>query len=187
MNSVIQFKTIVPLIRNSVSCSKTEEDVTTYRIAGRKLAIACMAAALVMVVWVPPLYAPQREKPEKLSIDVVTWNSTAQGFLVELSALFGIGTAGDNAEFTLRTVVEIADGAGNPIDVVEQSAVVVTREGSVPDADGFVQLAPQLIAWDRLGGTFVGPAIVTVSSELHNPAGRGVSLASDSPITMTIQ
>ena len=156
-------------------------------VAGRKLAIVCLGIALVMVVGVPRAYAPQREKPEKISIDNVTWNSQPQAFLVELSALFGIGTAGDNAEFTLRTVVEIADGNGNPIDVVEQSALVVMREGSVRDADGFVSPAPQLVAWDRLGGTFAGPALVTVSAELRNPAGRGIALASGSPIILTIQ
>jgi hypothetical protein len=173
MNRLIQFNTI---LRAALAW-----------VAGQRLVIAGIGITLVMVVWVPRAYAPQREKPEKISIDNVQWNSQAQGFLVELSALFGLGTAGDNAEFTLRTVVEIADGGGNPIDVVEQSALVVTREGSVPDADGFVSLAPQLIAWDRLAGTFAGPALVTVSSELRNPAARSIALASGSPIILTIE
>ena len=173
MNPLIQLKTIIwPLL---------------VWAAARKLTLACVGMAIAMVVWVPRAYAPQREKPEKISIDNVTWNSQPQAFLVELSALFGIGMAGDNAGFTIRMVVEIAGGEGNAIDVVEQSAPLITREGSMPDADGFVQVEPQLIAWDRLGGTFTGPALVTVSGELRNPAGRGIALVSGSPIVLTIQ
>jgi len=49
-------------------------------VAGRELAIACTGMALLMVVGVPRAYAPQREKPEKISIDNVTWNSQAHAF-----------------------------------------------------------------------------------------------------------
>lgn len=132
---------------NSVNRSKTEQRVTAYCIAGRKLAIACMAAALVMIVWVPPLYAPPpREKPEKLSIDGLTWNSTAQGFLVELSALFGIATAGEGAGFSLSTLVVIFNLDGNPIDVLgPQVNPVVLLDGRTGDGEHFVSLVPQFV------------------------------------------
>jgi hypothetical protein len=171
-------KTKTSLRTNSVNRSKTEQRVTAYCIAGRKLAIACMAAALVMIVRVPPLYAPQREKPEKLSIDGLTWNSTAQGFLVELSALFGIATAGEGAGFSLSTLVVIFDLDGNPIVVLgPQVDPVVSRDGTTGDGEHFVSLVPQFVPCGSCA-EIDDQVLVTFVTEVLNPDGETIATAS---------
>src|SRR5262245_49167894 len=138
-------------------------------VAGRELAITCTGMALLMVVGVPRAYAPQREKPEKISIDNVTWNSQAHAFLVELSALFGIGTAGDHAEFTLRTVVEIADW-GREFDRDRGTHSACRHAGGIGGGCRWFCAA--------------GATAYRVRPSRANPAGRGIALASGSPIIL---
>jgi len=168
MNPVIQLKSIALLIRNSVG------------FATRKLTIPCMVAALVMAVAVPRLYAPQREKPEKISIDNVTWNSQAQGFLVELSALFGIATAGENAGFSLSTLAVIFDLDGNQIDVLgPQVDPVVSRDGTPGDGEHFVSLVPPFVPCGSCA-EIDDEVIVTFVTDVLNPASETIATATAS-------
>jgi hypothetical protein len=168
MTPVIQLKGIAPVRRNPVS------------FAGRKLAMACMVATLVVVVAVPPLYAPQRDKPEKISIDNVTWNSQAQGFLVELSALFGIATAGENAGFSLSTLAMIFDLDGNQIDVLgPQVDPVISRDGTPGDGEHFVSLVPPFVPCGRCA-EINDEVLVTFVTDVLNPAGETSATATAS-------
>src|SRR5262245_11331834 len=100
----------------------------------RSLSAACLGVALVTVWWVPPCPAPQRDKPEKISIDNVTWSfgEGVSGFHVDLSAQFGIAAAGDNAEFSIHTLLWITDLAGNPLDLLQQEDLLVSGKGLLP-------------------------------------------------------
>jgi hypothetical protein len=142
-----------------------------------KLAITCLAMSAALVLGVPDAYAPQREKPEKISIDNVTWNSTT--FEIDHRAQFGIARAGRNAEFSLRTVLHVSDTKGKPLDVLQGESDLVVRAGTDPDADRMVPVESQVVPWDRLDGTFSGPAMVTVLTELRNPAGATIGAATD--------
>src|SRR5262245_35502536 len=100
----------------------------------RSLAIAGFAA-LALILWATRGYAPQRDKPEKISIDNLTWNSSAQVFLVEHSAQFGLATGGERAEFTIHTTLAIFDPDGNLIDMLDpQVDLVMVGERAEPDA-----------------------------------------------------
>jgi hypothetical protein len=145
-----------------------------------KLAITCLAVSLTVVLGVPDAYAPQREKPEKLHIDNVTWNSTA--FVVDQRARFGIATAGSHADFRLGTVLHLSDAAGQPLDMLYGEDDLVVRAGAGADADHMVRLEPQVVPWDRLGGTFTGQATVTVVTELRNAAGATIGAATDTEL-----
>jgi hypothetical protein len=151
-----------------------------HSIAGRAVAIAGLSATLVMAVWVSPGWAPQRNKPEKLSIDAVIWNSQSQGFLVEVSTLFGIAEAGESAEFTLETVLAISDAYGTLLDVLgPQVGPVSSRDGSTGDGAQFVSLLSQLVLWPA-SGAFVGTdVVVTALVVVRNPAGEAITTATD--------
>ena len=144
----------------------------------RKFLMACFAFALVTVAWVSPCPAPQPDKGEFITIDTVVWNPLAHTFEIEMSAQFGIATAGNKAGFTIKTLLSIADANGNVVGVLTQEGPVIPQEGRLPSDGGFTALVPQVIAWDRAGGSLGGTAVVTVSCELLNPASQPLSSAS---------
>ena len=69
----------------------------------------------------------------------------------------------------------ITDLELTPIAILAQENLVVRQRGVVPDRDGFVPLAPQLIAWEE---TYVGPVIALARSDVLNPAGERIASAS---------
>jgi hypothetical protein len=112
---------------------------------------------------------PQREKPEKISIDNVTWNSQAQAFDISLSSTFGAATAGDSAGFTVATTMKVGNVATLKIETPVQKA-----DPNAPGGNDPVRLVPQRIAWDRNAGAFFGAADVTTNVELRNPSGESI-------------
>jgi len=152
----------------------------------RSLSAASLGVALVTVWWVPPCPAPQRDKPEKISIDNVTWSfgEGVSGFHVEHSARFGIANAGDNAEFSIHTLLWITDLAGNPLDLLEQEDLLVSGKGVLPDRDAFTPLAPQLIPWNAI---FVGPVVVIAITEVLTPSGQSIATASTEVTALVVR
>ena len=147
-------------------------------VTGRRSAIAGITAALVIVFGIPLAYAPQPDKPEKISVDVLVWNPLLQVFRGEHRALSGIATAGERAEFTINTLLLIADADGNQIDVLgPQVNLVISRERATGDGDRFVRLVPQLLPWDRLEESFAGTVMVTVLTDLRNAGGETIATA----------
>lgn len=151
-----------------------------HSIAGRTVAIAGLAAALVMGVWVSPGWAPQRDKPEKLTIDDFSWNSTAQVFQVDLSAVFGIATAGESTDFTVETVLAITDANGTLLEVLGPKVdPLSSRDGSTGDDAQFVSLVPPLVPWAGFGASVGTDVVVTALIVVRNPAGEAITTATD--------
>ena len=137
------------------------------RMCGR-LGSALAVAAAGLVLAAGPAYAPEREKPEKITIDTVIWNSQAQVFEVSHRLLFGTAVGGDAAGFVLITRAELV-GVGT-IGPVEPPVVLRDVDGGgVRRTDGVVLLYSSLP-----GGSSGGPVEVVVTTQLINPGGRPV-------------
>ena len=136
--------------------------------------VAIIASVLVVVV-ARPAFAPQPVKPEKLTIDTVTWNSQARSFEISYSLVFGAAVAGDAAGFGLGTsAVVVGVTTVGPVD----SAVVFMDpdERGVRRADGVVLLYSSLPGGGA-DGSATDPVEVLVTSQLINPGGRLVTEA----------
>ena len=117
-------------------------------------------------------------------IDLVTWDSDGQQFVIELSCKFGLATAGEHADFKLSTSLEI-DTELSTFSIELMDGGVHKQPGASKDK-GFITLEPQRIPWDRHGGTYEGKATVTTSVEIINPGGE-VMGAEPSPFRSTIK
>ena len=127
-----------------------------------------LLACLLLVLLVSVLFAPPPEKAEKVRIDSVTWDRDPAQFIVKLSCPFGTATAGEHANFTVRT--ELTIDAGGTIYTEKDESNIQKVEGASKDADGYVAIEPTKIAWDRQG--FTGDAGVTTSLQLIGPSGK---------------
>lgn len=142
-------------------------------------ALTCFTLAVAAVIGAAtPAWAPQPQKPEKLVIDSIKWNSVTQAFEVHLSASYGTATAGGEAGWTtLSTLDVVAHARLGPVEsAVERAGDPVPGER--------VRLRPIVIAWDRNGGRVSGPVDVAVTVELRNPAVK-VSVHAEPAATVT--
>ena len=121
---------------------------------------------------------PDNQKPEKIKSGPV--QPASGGFLVPHAASFGIATGGDNAGFTIRTLMTVLDPAG---EVLAQLTPPLHPVEPLPRSDGsdagssMVTLQPQPVDWAGLnpdGSPVTGTVRVTGSSQLLNPAGNAV-------------
>lgn len=130
------------------------------------------------------LMAPCKVKGQKLRIDKIGWDNAASSFIIELSCKFGIATAGEHADFKIRTVVDIFDMDGNQWDTVIDKHGFGKIEGAEKDADGFAQIEGQDVDWDR-NGFPGGYAIISV--ELLGPSGNTIGDIIVSPDKVDIE
>lgn len=123
-------------------------------------------------------------KPFK--IDTVTWDSDGQQFVVELSLKFGLATAGEHAGFKISTILMITTGY-KAYTLELKGCKVDKPEDAVKDDEGFAQIEPQDVKWDRDGGTYEGTALVSATLKLLNRGGRPVSSVElvDIPLKIT--
>jgi hypothetical protein len=139
----------------------------------RRKLIAALLTAVMLLTGFSGMALAVGDKAEKLHHDNTGWDKESQAFVVTMSCKFGIATAGEHAGFTISTDLLITDG----IDVfhydnnVRGIAIV---EGATKDADGYIEIEPQTIGWDRDGGSFTGQASVTVTTSLIGPGGKKV-------------
>ncbi len=64
------------------------------------------------------------------------------------------------------------EGGKEIFSVNGQDWDLVKAEGAEKDADGYIQIEPQRIEWDRNGGDFSGTATVEVTTRLVGPSGK---------------
>lgn len=122
---------------------------------------AIVVAALLALAL--PAWAPD-DKPEKLNLGGLGYDSTTGSFVIELSAHLGIAIAAERARFSIDATLHISDRLGNPVETVFGSAPV-RRTGSAGPR-GMVPLEPVRIEWDRVGGTFSGVVDVEVTARM---------------------
>ncbi len=128
-----------------------------------------LLSCLLLVLFVSVLPAPE-EKAEKLRYDDNGWEKEGQQFIVQMSCKFGIATAGEHADFKVRSILTINAGGKEYTETGERNIQKV--EGASKDADGYIKIEPLEIPWDRDGGIFEGAASVTASISLVGPSGN---------------
>jgi hypothetical protein len=101
---------------------------------------------------------------QRLSDDDIGWDQAAQVFVLDISVHQTIVEATEF--FDLRARVRIRSG-GALVDVTDPVVnPIISSPGVAPDAQGFVQLPPTKVPWDRNSGTFSGNATVIGSVAL---------------------
>ena len=79
------------------------------RIAYTVLILAMLMSLFTM--------GPAADKAEKLKVDNHDWDRDGQEFVIGLSCQFGTATAGEHADFMVRTELTIKKDDGNPYDL----------------------------------------------------------------------
>ena len=111
-------------------------------------------------------WAAGNDEPQKINIDGAGYNASTQNFEIQLSANFGIATAGKRAGFVVvSTVLIFDDTTGTQVASLTGVAPVVRAGGS--RGSDLVPLVDQLIFWDRNCGTVAGPVTLEISSQLQ--------------------
>jgi len=133
------------------------------------------------------VFAPP-QKPEKLTVTDVSWNAGTESFEVTGTIHFGIALTIENAQNTLKVLVDI-DRTGALSPNAEASHVCVTStcgRTAIPGPEVNVEYMV-IMKWDRVlanGEIFEGPADITVNAEILNPSGN--SVISAEPFTATL-
>jgi hypothetical protein len=116
------------------------------------------------------IMAPAPDKAEKLKVDNHDYARDAGQFVISMSCMFGIATAGEHANFTTRTVLTFeADGVPHTL---QGTGGINKVDGATKDADGYIAIEPLTIGWDRNGGTFSGVVSVVATTQLVGPSGK---------------
>ena len=122
------------------------------------------------------VFAPPPQKPEKISVETVSWDAESQEFLVEYLVQFGTGTAGSSGNFVIVTTLTIVD---EEISFTESGESGTTSPIiATPSSPLAIQVD---IPFDAITNGVEGPVDVTVEAVILNPAGKPVAIAE--PIT----
>ena len=127
-------------------------------------------SCLLFIICASVLFAPPVEKAEKLRHEDNGWDKDGQQFVISMSCKFGQATAGEHANFTVRTELTI-NAAGKTYQKTGVSGIQKV-EGATKDADGFVKIEPTTIKWDSEG--FEGVAKTEASINLIGPSGKPI-------------
>jgi YVTN family beta-propeller protein len=131
---------------------------------------------------IAPTSIARSEQDSKLKIENVSWNKASQEFIVEMSCKFGITKAGEHANFLIDTELKI--------DVDDHFYVLESKDKTIQmlkntekGENGYIELEPKHIPWDRNGGSEEGKGIVTVFVGIKNPKGRFIG---NDPVGFTV-
>ena len=122
---------------------------------------------LVLIVSLTSIAAAS-DKTDKLKVDEQNYDIEAGQFIIQMSSKFGIATAGEHANFTVRTELTIKAGA-NSYDLSGERGITKV-EGAVKDQDGFIAIEPIKVLWDSQG--FTDYADVATRVSLVGPNGK---------------
>jgi len=130
-------------------------------------AIPFLATILILgTLVVQDVYAPPPQKPEKLSIESLSWDGKSQEFLIEYLVQFGIAKAGDNANFRIFTTLTIVD-EGNSFTESAGDRIELEPLATSPDSPVAIQVH---IPFDPIANGVEGPVKVTVQAVILTPA-----------------
>jgi hypothetical protein len=128
------------------------------RIVSISMVLVLILSGLIAIA--PASLAESEKDVSKMQINGLTWDTTNQAFVVEISLKFGLATAGEHADFLVGTTLNF-DADGNSVTLSGES-VIVKAEGATKDPDNMITIDPSFIPWDRNGGMFEGPVDVEV-------------------------
>jgi len=119
------------------------------------------------------VFAPPPQKPEKISVETVSWDDESQEFLVEYLVQFGIGTAGNAGNFVIVTTLTIVN---EEISFVEsdESSTEASPNIVTPSSPLAIQVS---ILFDPIANGIEGPVDVTVEAKILNSGGNTVAIA----------
>jgi hypothetical protein len=143
-----------------------------------------LLSCLLLVLLVSVLPAPPQDKAEKLRYEDNGWEKDGQQFVIQMSCKFGQATAGEHADFKVRTILDIFKHDGQEWDSVTGERSIRKLAGAEKDADHYVKIEPTTIAWDRQG--YIGNVSVTASLQLIGPSGNTIGDAVVTPPTMIV-
>jgi hypothetical protein len=121
------------------------------------------------VMGVDPL--PFRSK--HVQINEIGWDSEGQAFVIELASKFDIATAGEHADFKILANLEIVTGEATFTEMAETT--VAKAPDAESDDDGFIELEPLYIPWDRDGGRYCGNVLVKAKATFVIPSEGGMT------------
>ena len=107
---------------------------------------------------------------DAIRLDDVSWDQLSQVFVVKISAHQQIVDNSSFFEMRVRlrmTTVSEFRGKRTPVGTAGPVTNPISiAPGAAADSEGFVQIIPASVPWDRNGGTFSGTATVQASAEL---------------------
>jgi hypothetical protein len=137
------------------------------------LMIALLGAAAIFLISA----APDNTKPEKIVVGTINWNNTSQSFDVPISLQASLAERAARDGYVITTVMHVADATTGAAlaDLGPQTDPVVLAGMAPQRGSGMVPLVPQMIPWDRNGGTFEGDVVVSGVTALVRPDGKVVA------------
>jgi hypothetical protein len=121
---------------------------------------------MMLTILSGPAVAPDTDKPEKLVVTGTGYNSDTQSFEIDLSAQFGIATAGERANFQVSAELEVSQPGRTELYAIGPEYVPLWIQSGSGPRDHMVQLAKIHIPWDRNGGLVQGPVDVKVTARI---------------------
>jgi Cys-rich repeat protein len=134
-----------------------------------------ISAAIIILTTSPAIIWANAggQKPEKLSVDDVSWNAETQSFEVDTAIQFGIAKAAENADFTVSVTLTITDPSTGNIEYESYNGLEIPK--LYTDLPGEPVQYELTLSWDRFldGELFTGLAEVTVEAQILNPTDEG--------------
>jgi len=121
--------------------------------------------------------APDKEKPEKITVGAITWTTPSSVFDVGAFADASLVERAERGGFLLVTTLEVRDAVGAVVGSLGPQRDAVRALSSTVNSAGMVELAHPLIAWDRNGGTFTGTVAVSASTTMVDAKGKAIARA----------
>lgn len=143
------------------------------RAVGRALLAALLAALLTSPAW-----APASQKPERLQIAELAEMVGLDFIIMTDHCQFGRATAGEKADFQIRTTLIITPPAAPVQSIGPVLTPVQIQPGATPDEFGFVPLIPIVLEWDGNGAGHPARIHLSAHAELLNPDGHVQATAS---------
>ena len=122
---------------------------------------------LILIVSLTSIAAAP-DKTGKLKVDEQDYDMEAGQLIIQMSCKFGVATAGEHANFMVRTELTIKAGADSYDLAGERN--ITKAEGATKDADNFIAIEPITVLWDSQG--FTGYADVATRVSLVGPNGN---------------
>ena len=123
--------------------------------------------------------APDKEKPEKITVGGITWNKFSMHYDVGVLADASLAGHAQRNGYVLVTTLEVMNSSGAVlVNLGPQRDPVQIRASSTGRGSDMVELVHPLVPWDRNGGSVTGSVDVLAAVTMVDGKGRTVAQAS---------
>ena len=122
--------------------------------------------------------APDKEKPEKITVGQIGWSPSSMHFDVGVFADASLGGRAQRNGYVLVTTLEVMNSSGALLaSLGPQRDPVQIRASSTGSGSDMVELVHPLVPWDRNGGSVTGSVDVLAAVAMVDGKGRTVAQA----------